>query len=96
MNNVWAAGTLSIPEVEKIILNYVETTKNNGYFNCKRAEQNDYWLTETINDQLKQDFFNHPQIQNVLAETKKAVQNNETSPFAAAQLLLETYKNLRT
>ncbi|KQB43150.1 putative periplasmic protein kinase ArgK and related GTPase of G3E family [Flavobacterium daejeonense] len=85
-----------IPEVEKIILNYVETTKNNGYFNCKRAEQNDYWLTETINDQLKQDFFNHPQIQNVLAETKKAVQNNETSPFAAAQLLLETYKNLRT
>ncbi|WP_245600499.1 methylmalonyl Co-A mutase-associated GTPase MeaB [Flavobacterium daejeonense] len=85
-----------IPEVEKIILNYVKTTKNNGYFNCKRVEQNEYWLTETINDQLKQDFFNHPQIQNVLAETKKAVQNNETSPFAAAQLLLETYRNLRT
>lgn len=85
-----------IAEIEKIILEYIETTKNNGYFDRKRAEQNEYWLLETINDQLKQDFFNDSQIGKLLEQTKKAVQNNETSPFAAAQLLLETYRKSKT
>ncbi|GEL09505.1 methylmalonyl-CoA mutase metallochaperone MeaB [Flavobacterium glycines] len=80
-----------ITEIEQIIVNYIETTKNNGYFDRKRAEQNEYWLLETINNQLKEDFFNHPEIRDLLEKTKKAVQNNESSPFAAAQLLLETY-----
>ncbi|MEL1242062.1 methylmalonyl Co-A mutase-associated GTPase MeaB [Flavobacterium flavipallidum] len=80
-----------ILEVSQIISEYIESTKNNGFFDRKRAEQNEYWLLETINENLKQDFFNHPQIQEALEKTKKAVQNDETSPFAAAQLLLETY-----
>jgi len=80
-----------ILEIEQIILQYIDTVKNNGYFERKRAEQNEYWLLETINNQLKEDFFNHPQIQELVDKTKKAVQNNESSPFAAARLLVETY-----
>ncbi len=48
-------------------------------------------MLETINEQLKTNFFNHPEIQKLLVENKKAVQNDEISPFAAAQLLLEKY-----
>jgi LAO/AO transport system kinase len=48
-------------------------------------------MLETINEQLKTNFYNHPEIQNLLDSTKKAVQNDEISPFAAAQLLLEKY-----
>lgn len=80
-----------ISEIEQIILMYIETTKNNGYFEQQRAEQNEFWLLETINNRLKEDFFHQPQIQYLLEKTKKAVQNNEYSPFAAAQLLLESY-----
>lgn len=80
-----------INEVWDNILKYIKLTKSNRYFDTKRAEQNEFWLLETINDQLKQDFFNHPEIQDILEKTKKAVRNNESSPFAAAQLLLETY-----
>jgi LAO/AO transport system kinase len=44
---------------------------------------------ETINEQIKQIFYNAPKIQELLDLTKKAVQNDEISPFAAAQLLLK-------
>jgi LAO/AO transport system kinase len=72
-------------------LQFIELTKENNYFFEKRKEQNQYWMLETINEQLKTNFYNHPEIQNFLDSTKKAVQNDEISPFAAAQLLLEKY-----
>ncbi len=80
-----------ISEVWETILKFIELTKGNNYFFEKRKEQNQYWMLETINEQLKTNFYNHPEIQNLLDSTKKAVQNDEISPFAAAQLLLEKY-----
>jgi LAO/AO transport system kinase len=46
---------------------------------------------ETINEQLKLHFYNHLNIIQLLEKNKKAVQNNELSPFAAAVNLLEQY-----
>lgn len=80
-----------ISAVWETILKFLELTKINQSFFEKRKEQNQYWLLETINEQLKLNFFNHPEIQKRLEENKKAVQNDEISPFAAAQVLLETY-----
>lgn len=80
-----------IPEVWQTIEKFLELTKGNNYFFEKREEQNQYWLLETINEQLKTNFYNHPEIQKLLDSTKKAVQKGEISPFAAAQLLLEKY-----
>jgi len=80
-----------IPEVWKTIEKFLELTKENNYFFEKRKEQNQYWMLETINEQLKTNFYNHKEIQKLLDATKKAVQNDEISPFAAAQLLLEKY-----
>lgn len=80
-----------IPEVWKTIEKFIELTKGNKYFFEKRKEQNQYWLLETINEQLKTNFYKHPEIQKLLNPTKKAVQNGEISPFAAAALLLEKY-----
>ncbi len=80
-----------ISEVWETINKYVGQTQSNNYFYNKRKDQNQYWMLETINEQLKTNFFNHPEIEKLLAENKKAVQNDEISPFAAAQLLLEKY-----
>ena len=80
-----------IPDVWEIIQKFLELTKENNSFFEKRKEQNQYWMLETINEQLKLNFYNQPEIQNLLETTKKAVQNNEISPFAAAQKLLEKY-----
>ena len=80
-----------ISEVWETINKYVGQTQSNNYFYNKRKDQNQYWMLETINEHLKTNFFNHPEIEKLLDENKKAVQNDEISPFAAAQLLLEKY-----
>jgi LAO/AO transport system kinase len=80
-----------IPDVWETIQKFLELTKGNNYFFEKRKEQNQYWMLETINEQLKTNFYSNAEIQKSLDSTKKAVQNDEISPFAAAQKLLEKY-----
>ena len=80
-----------IDAVWTLISEFMELTKSNDYFDQKRREQNQYWMLETINEQLKNNFYNDSDIITLLESNKKAVQNNEISPFAAAQLLLKTY-----
>ncbi|CAM3945705.1 methylmalonyl Co-A mutase-associated GTPase MeaB [Flavobacterium antarcticum] len=82
-----------IDVVWETISKYLELTTENHYFEAKRQEQNQYWMMETIEEQLKNDFYNDLSIKKLLAENKKAVQNNELSPFAAARILLEHYFN---
>ena len=48
-------------------------------------------MMETIEEHLKNDFYNDASIKKLLSENKKAVLNNELSPFAAASILLEHY-----
>ena len=73
------------------ILEYEKLTKTNNYFFEKRQEQNQNWMLETINERLKSNFFENPKIQKILNKNKKAVQNNEISPFLAAQKVLNQY-----
>jgi LAO/AO transport system kinase len=80
-----------IDAVWQTISDYLELVKSNNYFEQKRKEQNQYWMLETINEQLKNNFYTHPEIIALLDQNKKAVANDELSPFAAAQLLLSKY-----
>lgn len=83
---------VGIPEVWVTIEKFLELTKENNYFFEKRKEQNQYWMLETINEQLKTNFYNHPEIEKLLESTKKSVSSDEISPFAAAQELLNVYQ----
>lgn len=80
-----------IPEIWDVMLDYFEMSKNNGYFENRRAMQNQTWLTETIEEQLKAHFYADDAIAALLEKQKKAVVNNEASPFSAAKELLEKY-----
>ena len=80
-----------ISDVWQTIEKYCQLTHDNHYFFEKRKDQNQYWMLETINEQLKTHFYTHSEIKNLLDENKKAVQNDEISPFAAATLLLNAY-----
>ncbi|WP_372937609.1 methylmalonyl Co-A mutase-associated GTPase MeaB [Seonamhaeicola sp.] len=77
-----------ISSIWNIISDYVKTTTKNNYFNAKRNEQNKYWLIQTIEQQLKADFFNNPKIKEELQKQLKLIGNNKTTPFAAADYLL--------
>ncbi|WP_294821728.1 methylmalonyl Co-A mutase-associated GTPase MeaB [uncultured Flavobacterium sp.] len=80
-----------IAEVWKTINEYFDLAKKNGFFEIRRNEQNSYWLTETINEQLLGRFYNDASMAEFLEENKKAVQDNKMSPFSAATALLERY-----
>ena len=78
-----------IKEIWQMILEYVSLTKRNNYFNEKRFQQNEFWLIQTIEIQLKTDFFKHPKIKSELENQLKLIKTNKTTPFAAANYLLK-------
>jgi len=77
-----------ISEVWKMISTYLQGVKANNHFTANRNAQNRFWLLQTINDQLKDRFYNDPRIKKRLPEFLKAMENNEISPFTAATSLL--------
>jgi LAO/AO transport system kinase len=77
-----------IPEVWKLIEDYLTLAKDTHFFDHNRNEQNKFWLLQTIEDRLKSDFYNNPSIKTELKIQLERIENGETSPFAAAELLL--------
>ncbi|MFC5046446.1 methylmalonyl Co-A mutase-associated GTPase MeaB [Aquimarina hainanensis] len=82
-----------ITDILELISSYIKITKTNGSFENKRIEQNKYWLLQTIEEQLKSSFFNHPGIKEILPKKIDALKRHEISPFAAAKALLTLHKN---
>jgi LAO/AO transport system kinase len=80
-----------IPEVWNMVERYIEFVKSNGYFEIKRNSQSKYWMYETINEQLKANFYQNPEIQSSLIDSEKKVLSNELSSFIAAKKLLDHY-----
>ncbi|GAA4239531.1 methylmalonyl Co-A mutase-associated GTPase MeaB [Postechiella marina] len=77
-----------IDNIWKIILEYIDITTKNGFFKTKRNDQNKFWLIQTIENQLKSDFFNALEIKEALKNQIQLIENNQTTPFAAAEFLL--------
>lgn len=80
-----------ISEIWSEILKFVGQTQQNGYFNYRRNQQAKYWMYETINEELKNNFYNNEQTQQSIAEIEKLVTENRVSSFIAAQQLLNIY-----
>lgn len=73
------------------ILHYCSETQQNGYFDIRRAEQAKYWMYETINEQLRNRFYQSQKDNLKVAE--REVMDNKVSSFAAAFELLDKYFN---
>lgn len=71
-----------------LIETYIKQTKETNYFDHKRKEQNKFWLLQTIDDRLKSDFYNRPEIKKELQNQLLLIEEGKTSPFVAAELLL--------
>src|SRR5690606_2591204 len=77
-----------ISEIWELISNYFETVKGNGYFQHKRKEQNKFWLMQTIESRLKSDFYANNSVKKELEKQLKALDENRTTPFEAAEIIL--------
>lgn len=81
-----------IDTVWEMIEDYVKTTKNNAHFETNRKAQNKFWLLQTIDEQLKHNFYNNSAVKKVLSNYLNATENSSISPFYAAQELLKLLK----
>jgi len=95
----WNPKVLTCSAIEKTgidsiwdtIMDYCSHTQQNGYFEHRRSEQAKYWMYETINDQLKDGFYQQKIIKEQIPDFEQKVLNDEMSSFVAAFKLLNTY-----
>ena len=77
-----------------MVFRYIDFVKANGYFERRRNEQSKYWMYETINEHLRNSFYNNPDIASMLLEKEREVLEGRTTSFTAARKLLDTYLNI--
>ena len=80
-----------IDEIWEMISDYESFTKQNTFFQERRKRQSKYWMYESINEQLKQSFYNKESIKSHIAQYENKVLGNEISSFIAARRLLDEY-----
>lgn len=80
-----------IDDIWTAVNEYINYAKGNGYFNRRRQQQSSYWMYETINETLRDNFYNNNNIKNQLKMLEKAVLDDEMSSFVAAKKMLDNY-----
>ncbi len=83
--------SLGIAEVWDMIHRYVEFVKQNGFFDRKRNEQSKYWMYETINERLRNDFYQNAEIEKLMSQLETEVLSARKSSFVAAKEALDKY-----
>lgn len=86
-----AYNRMGIDKIWETIQDYLSHVNQNNYFQEKRNEQAKFWMYETINEQLKSNFYHNQKIKQLLVTFEQQVLAEEISSFGAAKNLLETY-----
>jgi LAO/AO transport system kinase len=84
-----------INEVWETIGDYVSITKSNGWFWERRREQAVTRMHETIIDELKHSFYDHPAVKTMLPELENQLREGRITSYKPASILLEKYFNDR-
>lgn len=82
---------LGIDGVLKMIFDHIAQVKKNGYFDYRRNEQSKYWMYESVNEHLKDSFYHHPLIKQMVGNVEAEVLKGQLTSFVAAHRLLDTY-----
>ena len=86
-----ALNNVGIDTIWNIIEEYLKTTKTNNHFELKRKKQNEFWLLETINQQLLDGFYQNNSIKTALKTELELINLQQKSPFDVAERLLKLY-----
>lgn len=82
---------LGVKEVWDMVYAYIAFVKENGYFGYRRNEQSKYWMYESINERLRDSFYQNPTIEAMLQSQEQCVLEGKLTSFVAAKHLLDTY-----
>lgn len=82
---------LRIDEVWDMVHRYIDFVKENGYFDARRNKQAKFWMYETINERLRNDFYQNPEIEKLMSRLETDVLSAKKSSFVAAKEALDRY-----
>ncbi len=96
----WVPTALTASAVERTgladvlakINEYFALVKGNGFYHHRRLEQDRYWMYETIDNSLKDMFYENPRILAAISDYEQAVLDGKIDSFSAAGELLKLYK----
>ncbi len=80
-----------LDDIWKNICSFVSSTKANGYFESHRRQQSKYWMYESINESLMDNFYSNSEVEASIQEIEEQVLNDKMSSFVAAKQLLNLY-----
>lgn len=78
----------------KKIEEYFALVQENGFYLKKRREQARYWMYESINENLRNMFYENGSIAPLLPDYENAVLKGDLESFTAAAELLDKYRSL--
>ncbi|MBR4660333.1 MAG: methylmalonyl Co-A mutase-associated GTPase MeaB [Bacteroidales bacterium] len=87
-----AVTKAGLPEILQKIEEYFALVRENGYYDRRRREQARYWMYESINESLKNMFYENPAIERLLPEYEAAVLDGRLESFSSASELIDKYK----
>jgi LAO/AO transport system kinase len=82
---------MGIDEIYKTQQIYKKQMTESDFFKNNRQNQAQYWLHETIQNQLKELFYKNEAVKNVLKEKEKAIIEGQLSPFKGAEELMALF-----
>ena len=82
-----------IGDVWNTVVDFINHTKANGFFQNNRNRQGKYWMYESINEMLKSDFYTNERIAPLLAQYEADILGDRISSFVAAKNLLDLYRS---
>ncbi len=88
-----AIKNTGIYNVWEKVSDFIGLTKSNGYFEINRRNQALDILNNTIDESLKNSFFNDENISRLLEDYRNKALKNEINPYEIADKLLIIYKN---
>ena len=82
---------LRIGEIWEMVDRYIEFVRKSGYFDVKRNKQSTYWMYETINERLRNDFYRNEKIEMLMPTLERQVLGSKKSSFIAAKEAIDAY-----
>ena len=81
-----------IQEIWETISSFVNHCVSNNTFEENRKKQAQFWLHESIQEQLGNYFYQKPEVKKLLPQLEKEVVEGKLSPFIAANQLIDLFK----
>ena len=103
-DNGWIPKTITCSALQNkgvedallLIEKYITQMKKAGHFSSRRNEQQQFWMLQTIENTLKNDFYTNPEIKKILTALSPKIEANKMSPFEAAELLINAHQRRLT